>query len=141
MSFSPVLPDSVYRDACQRDGVVTLSGYTEGVIASSTVFSSGSTSRMCPVIIQAKAGQHINITLVDFDNDRNIPSGSTGMHATCHRYATLVERSVASPKTVCSGRDRETNVYMSKSNQLEIQFVNLQGTGMEPKFLVRFSCK
>ena len=66
--------------------------------------------------LQAKPGQKISITLMDFST---IPSNDD----VCHAYAILRENHPQRSNTICSGKSREAQAYTSVSNVLEVRII------------------
>ena len=93
-----------------------------------------------PWLINAPQGQTIRITLLDYslvplDNTVQSPS-----NAICVAYASIRERGVRTPFTVCGGREREQEVYRSQSNVVEII---VQGAQQKYRryFLIKYTCR
>ena len=66
--------------------------------------------------LQAKPGQKISITLMDFST---IPSNDD----VCHAYAILRENHPQRSNTICSGKSREAQAYTSVPNVLEVSII------------------
>ena len=92
-----------------------------------------------PWIIEAPAGQRINVTMVEFNGDvrRN-------KNPRCNQYGFILEKSHKKNASICSNLGRESNLYLSISNSVEI--VLTVNTDMETeeedpmtrKFVIRF---
>ena len=73
--------------------------------------------------MQAGIGQKINITLIDFTNDKAAPQ-ETDTNV-CKVYATIKEGNGAVTHTVCGGRGQKVvPVFMSVSNVVEIRIIS-----------------
>lgn len=69
-----------------------------------------------PRLTQAKPGQKISITLLDF---ATIPENDD----VCHAYAILRENEPQRSSTICSRKRRELQVYTSATNVLEVRII------------------
>ena len=105
------------------------------------MFGDSPGSRLCPWVIQSQPAQRINLTLVDFGTPETTGLPSDGYRPECQKYAMIRERSETSDTTVCSGSQRERNIYLSKSNRVEIDFVDSRLSGTQANFLIKFACK
>ena len=93
----------------------------------------------CPWVIQVAPGQRINITLLDF-GVYGLKKGSPGGQSVyCNRYAQIRDLSQNTP--ICAGRVREKNVYVSKSNRVEITLLRPDRSQVQPQFLLKYQGK
>ena len=69
----------------------------------------------CPWLLQAQAGQRVNLTLVNFD------TLSSSHPSVCHVYAVIREIGVS--QTICRGRTRLAHVYTSTTHAVYVRIV------------------
>lgn len=72
-----------------------------------------------PSIFPFTTGQQINLTLHDYALQNT--SGDPKSH--CHVYAILKERAVGKSTTLCGGRERLQQVYLSATNTVEVRIL------------------
>ena len=135
-----VLGGTTYSGECRSSGHVIISGQSSGVIASSVVLETRAGVGLCPWTIRVQNGQRLNITLVDFGVQATGQMNEV-YSTTCRKYASIWEQPGPSSTTICSGVRRTRDVYISKSNQVEFQFVDTLGTDAEANFLLKFNGK
>ena len=92
-----------------------------------------------PWLIKAPPGQNIRITLIDYsvvplDSRVQAPSA-----AVCVAYASIREKGVRAPFTLCGGREFEQEVYRSQSNAVEIIVQGAQQK-YQRYFVIQYSC-
>ena len=91
----------------------------EGVLSSHLTQQTGCGSFSSPWIIQAKAGQTVEITLLDFNALQRARSHSL---ITCSDvYGFIVENTLNINQTICGQNVRENLIYRSKTNTVQIQ--------------------
>lgn len=115
------------------------SGYISNGVTERTIQGSGA----CPWAIQVLPGQTINLTLIDFgvwgrhaSSATDMGSGSRSLY--CHKYAVIHEGDPVQETTVCASSLRTKNIYMSKSNKIEIILPRPVGDQPVPKFLIHY---
>ena len=96
-----------------------------GYIASFITHENAAGSHTCPWVIEVQPYQRINITLVDFSNRaiaglRNFDEGFRHSIRCDNEYAVIVDNAAGRNSTICGGRQRETSVYVSQSNTVEV---------------------
>lgn len=94
----------------------------------------------CPWVIQAPAGQRLNVTLLDFSEIQGAAhpqaTGSKfGDFNTCYRYAVISEESMDGETEVCGGHGRERSVYTSIGSTITILPINGLIRGETPQYL------
>jgi hypothetical protein len=130
----------VEKAACQschsrrQARVTSPRGYLASVVSLEET-DTGCGTGLCPWVIEAKTGQRINITLLDFGQTSSSSSDGSArqqqpqgvLDKTCLRYAVIKERSSARDRPVCGLQGtREHNVYTSNGNVVEIHIVSTQ---------------
>ena len=107
----------------------------EGIISSHLTRETGCGSIRSPWIIQAKAGQTVEITLLDFKGLQRARSHSL---MTCTDvYGFIVEKTLNINQTICGQNTREDVIYRSKTNTVEIQLRE----NIKMNFLVKYKSK
>ena len=88
----------------------------QGFISSSIMDRKGCGSRRSPLIISAKPGQTIHLEMIDFGT-----SVQTSNLVSCSSvYGYILEISLGINYTICSGKERQTSLYTSKTNYIEL---------------------
>ena len=112
-----------HNDACNaksKTQTISASGYISSHVTTET--GCGSVDK--PWQLKVGSGQRINITLFDFSfatSGRNSAGDQTHV---CTVYAIVKETvSGGQTRTVCGGKYREANVYLSLTNSLEIRVI------------------
>ena len=122
------------RSLCETNNYLkpeSTSGYISSFVAKDTGCGSPNT----PWIIQVEPGQRINLTLWDFDVQKDtVPI----LYVCHHRYATVSERALNRSMSICGGIARETHVYLSMLNSLEVSLLTTLNDG---QFLIFFESK
>ena len=92
-------------------------------------------SKSHPWRLEAAAGQRINISLLDFTASENRPRD----RVTCTRqYGYVLEKWNNTNVSVCAGRERQTHLLVSHSNQAQIvQTPNSPTSDKEQNFLIK----
>ena len=111
----------------------TILNNSEGIISSQSSNTRGCGSANSPWIISAKAGQTIDISIVDF----NAEVEKSNLVSCPLIYGFVVERSLGINHTICGGRHRQMSLYTSKTNQVQIQILppNVRG---DANFLLKY---
>ena len=106
-----------------------------GAVSSHVTDKSGCGSARSHWVIQAKAGQTIEISLLDF---KALDRARSQSLVTCSDvYGFVVEKTLNINQTICGQKQRDSVVYRSKTNTVEI-YVN-KNSGAN--FLVKYSSK
>ena len=93
-----------------------------------------------PWLLTAPPGKTIHITLLDYSVVSLDPTENTPSDALCVAYASIREKGLRTPVTLCGGRQREKLVYRSQSNVVEI-IVQGTHTASERHFIFQYACK
>ncbi len=118
---------------CARAPGSTIINKESGILASMQSTDSGCGSTASPWLIEAAAGQRINLTMLDFGSSGSYNQGRT---ASCIQYGFISERRLGVNKTICGGNGRQQAIYTSATSSVEIA---LTPTGQEPAyFLIQF---
>ena len=89
-------------------------------------------SKSHPWRLEAAAGQRINISLLDFTASEDRPRD----RVTCTRqYGYVLEKWNKRNVSVCAGRERQTHLLVSHSNQAQI--IQTASHEPNPKFLLK----
>ena len=111
-----VLPLLVIEE--DRSCVVSVSGNPLHMMTSSTNKLSCGTA-IQPWTLEAPAGQHIDVSLVEFSSQRRHPQ-NTNM---CRSRGQIIDKSNRQTISICQvGQQRTTTVYRSSSNVIQVRF-------------------
>lgn len=120
---------STRTECSKKKQLVITSG--SGYIASTvTKLLGGLGSVNCPWVVRAQPGQRISLSLLNLfrsEDSFNLLPGfedSLGRPDVCYEFASLRDGGQVKSLTSCGGEDRVSNVYLSRSNEIKIQFVN-----------------
>ena len=97
----------------------------------------GCGSGACPWLIEAQAGQKINITLLDF-SDKSKLTRNTWVPNTCNRFGVIKEDAAPSDTPICKGQERERHLYTSVSHSVEIHVVSPEVLTQAGQFLLYY---
>ena len=100
---------------------------------------SGYGTDSCPWLIQAQPGQRINITLLDFAIDTE--TKPTRPIDYCRAYAIIRDHQTGRSTTVCGGHVRESVVYLSQSNSVEVRIIRTAKRDDVDHFLLKYESK
>jgi len=105
-----------------------------GYISSLTTDTKGCGSRRSPWIISAKPGQTVKLDLIDFASSQH-----TSNLVSCHSvYGYVVEKTLGINHTICGGRQRNGELYVSKTNRVEVMLLSRE-TRHGANFLIHYS--
>nr|UCK81576.1 Gal-binding and CUB domains containing receptor 5 [Arenicola marina] len=121
---------------CPPSGHIELTSPT-GHVASTVTQETRLGTAACPWVIKVLPHQRINLTMLDF----SLPPGSDPWfyqeaNPTCQEYAAIREWKDTFNKTLCGGRRRESLVYQSQGNYLEISVVHPEA--LNGRFLLQY---
>ena len=110
-------------------------------IASSTTWTAGVGAPECPWRLTARPGERIRLYLTDFSVEE--PGSTLPPTDKCRTYGYIKE-TVGNIKgnpehlssTICGTDQRESHVYSSESNQVDLIFID--GSFQRPFFLIKF---
>ena len=112
-----------------------------GVLSSSVVADTQCGSPSCPWVLQARPGQHYNLTLLDFshlDEARVQESSKGAARNLCHRYLTVREGDVDKDVTTCSQKyTRESHIFTSSSNSIQLTLYTA-GSTSNIQYLIKY---
>ncbi|KAK2161058.1 hypothetical protein LSH36_122g09058 [Paralvinella palmiformis] len=118
--------------ACSSNRITTLTD-TAGYLSSYVTRTRGCGSSTSPWIISANPGQTIELELIDFSaNEDNSKIISCRVI-----YGFILERALGINHTICAGSSRQTALYTSKTNSVEIRMIKDNGKG-KTEFLIKF---
>lgn len=100
--------------------------------------SNGCGSIKCPWSIEVKTGQKINITLFDFSETKTTADSTPKKQQSCTRYGVIREKTASQDAIICSGQGRESRIYTSLSNSVEIQVVSPEVFTKTGHFLIYY---
>lgn len=141
MMCSIVAVRSGNRRGCQHKKHVAVPA-TSGYLASVTASEYGYGSPRCPWLISAQPGQRINITLHNF---ARYHSKNTGMASdqirpdACYEFASVKEGKPHKNIVGCVGENRQTHVYTSSGNSVEINVLDRIISSEAVQFMIEYS--
>ena len=94
-----------------------------GYLSKALEVEQGYGSADCPWLVEAKPGQHINITLYDFGHGGWKHTNMVSDTGVCHVTAIIREKGNGDDRgaTVCGGVGRRRHVYTSSSHAVEVR--------------------
>lgn len=119
---------------CGKCGHVTAPS-PNGYISSYQTQKTGCGTPDCPWRLEARSGQRLNISLVNFAWTARERTPSTQQ---CKVYATIKEVAGSHGETICGENLRERHVYTSLTNAVELRIV---GKGGGEQFLFHYEGK
>ena len=113
----------------------------EGYLASIVTQETGCGTVSLPWHIHVRSGQRINVSLLDFGIAKKDPKSALNSQNQCKVYAIIRERMVNRIRniTVCGSVQREKNVYLSMTSQLEIALIPGEQTDSSPSFMISYT--
>ena len=137
--MNTVLPVETTSENCRGDRLVQLSS-VRGILANLVTEASGCGGARNPWVIQALPGQIISVTLLDFNvyNQKEAEGVSIPKRQV---YAQIRERLQTGSRnvTVYGGTTRQTQVYTSTTNRVEVAVVMNEKEGATiPYFLLKY---
>ncbi len=96
-------------------------------------------SPQSPWVIEGAPGQRINVSVVNFERTASRNNQSTG--GACQLFGHIIERSLNINRSLCGGSTRESHLYTSTSNVIEIHVLPVMMRQMTTNFLLNYSCK
>ena len=137
-------------------------------ISSYVTSQTGCGSINSPWTIRVAQGQRVNLTLLDFSTlnfglqkggSSAVPGTGSGIgmssslggggiadggggQVICMVYAIIKESSGGQTRTVCGGKSRETNIYSSVTNSVEVRIISKRTSGEDDfKFMLYYNGK
>ncbi|ELT97287.1 hypothetical protein CAPTEDRAFT_199346 [Capitella teleta] len=108
---------------CQSQRVVKLTDQN-GVLASAVTMETECGSPKAPYIIEARRGQTISISMLDFSYYERAKLSPAETKPTCEALAVIKESSDQHSKTICGSNTRQRDVYNSSSNRVQITIMD-----------------
>ncbi|KAK2156097.1 hypothetical protein LSH36_222g04007 [Paralvinella palmiformis] len=97
----------------------------EGYLSSHVTAETGCGSPRTPWLFQLSAGQRLKFRLVDFGA---LSRQENSLGLSCQeQLGFIVERNLGSNFTICGDRERERDIYNSKTNIVELSLISSQG--------------
>ena len=93
--------------------------------------------KQCTWVIKVQKGQRVNITLFDF----SVSQGRRDDSGICLVYAIIQEHEGGTHINVCRGIHRERNVYISETNEVQVQVFSDPETADAGYFLLKYDGK
>ena len=118
---------------CRANQPNRLSG-EQGYITSLAADKGNCASAGSTWIISTKAGQIINLDLVDF----SIKQERSNLVSCGSVYGFVLERLLGINQTICGGLHREMSLYTSKTNSVEIHLLSRKKRG-DGNFLIKYT--
>ena len=125
---------------CLQGETVSLT-QPEGYISSDVTDATGCGSPRAPWRIEAAPGQVIRISLIDFSALEREADVTMDY---CHpRYAHIVEADLGVNKSVCGTSARQTVVYTSTSNVVEVHMAAAEARmrSKDHRFMIHYACR
>ena len=136
------MPNPLCR-AC-TNGTIIPAQEPGGYLASITVEENNCGSTSCPWVLQARIGQQLNITLIDFASSHREPPSANSHFGSdiCYRYATIKEKvkdkEKDKEKSLCGGLERERHAYLSETNSVRIEVAGGKRGGNFGYFMLQY---
>ena len=120
-------PRTIPSTSCGGDGQATRTLPGKGVIASITSQESGwgTSSSVCPWLIEVEPFQRINFTLIDFSISARLKNTEQAFGlSSCRPFGGIKDGQSgnSTPEIMCGGKERERSIYLSRSNRVEVRF-------------------
>ncbi len=110
-----------------------------GTLSSSVTDETNCGSPQSPWVIEGAPGQRIDLSLVNFGWTVSGNNQSTG--GACQLFGHIIERSLNINRSLCGGSTRESHLYTSMSNVIEIHVLSVALRHAKSNFLLKYSGK
>ncbi len=110
-----------------------------GTLSSSVTDETNCGSPQSPWVIEGAPGQRIDLSVVNFGWTASSNNRSTG--GACQLFGHIIERSLNINRSLCGGSTRESHLYTSMSNVIEIHVLPTRLRPARNNFLIRYSGK
>ncbi len=110
-----------------------------GILSSSVTDDTSCGSPQSPWVIEGAPGQRIDISMVNFGWTASNNNHSTG--GACQLFGHIIERSLNINRSLCGGSTRESHLYTSMSNVIEIQVLPSRLRQSKANFLLKYTGK
>ena len=105
---------------------------SEGYLASDVTYRTGCGSPASPWLIQAKSGQQIRLSLIDFAH-----ANASSTAQKCTAYATVRDLSTSVTSRVCQQSTLNEEILVATGNQLEVRILTQQ-SALNHYFMLHF---
>lgn len=97
-----------------------------GYLASETSKAQGLGSSRCPWLIRMRSGQRIQLTMFNLIRSVDVTEeGAVVRHPdVCYEFAIVREEGIDKSLTACGNEDRQQVVYVSRTNEIYLQFAS-----------------
>ncbi len=137
-AFVQTLPVIVPRRRCRLGTSEKISTWP-GTLSSSVTDESNCGSPQSPWVIEGAPGQRIDLSMVNFGWTASSNNQSTG--GACQLFGHIIERSLNINRSLCGGSTRESHLYTSMSNVIEIHVLSVALRHAKSNFLLKYSGK
>lgn len=123
---------------CQTAKYVKLTS-SSAYLSSQVTQETGCGTALCPWVIEVPRGQRINITLLDYGwsaRKDNLGQDYNTLQV-CQKYAVIRELSQTKSITICGSSKRESQQYISDTNQLEV-YLTPKGSSEGSQYLLKY---
>ncbi len=110
-----------------------------GTLSSSVTDETNCGSPQSPWVIEGAPGQRIDLSVVNFG--WTAPSNNQSTGGACQLFGHIIERSLNIKRSLCGGSTRESHLYTSMSNVIEIHVLPVMMRQMKANFHLHYSCK
>ncbi len=110
-----------------------------GTLSSSVTDESNCGSPQSPWVIEGAPGQRIDLSVINFGWTASSNNQSTG--GACQLFGHIIERSLNINRSLCGGSTRESNLYTSMSNAVEIHVLPTRSRLTKANFLLQYTGK
>ncbi len=93
-------------------------------------------SPQSPWVIEGAPGQRIDLSVVNFGWTASSNNQSTG--GACQLFGYIIERSLNINRSLCGGSTRESHLYTSMSNDIEIHILPMRLRQIKANFLLKY---
>ncbi len=110
-----------------------------GTLSSSVTDETNCGSPQSPWVIEGAPGQRIDLSVVNFGWTASTNNQTTG--GACQLFGHIIERSLNINRSLCGGSARESHVYTSMSNVIEVHILPIKDRINKASFLIKYSGK
>ncbi len=107
-----------------------------GTLSSSVTDETNCGSPQSPWVIEGAPGQRIDLSVVNFGWTASSNNQSTG--GACQLFGHIIERSLNINRSLCGGSTRESHLYTSMSNVIEIHILPMRLRQIRANFLLKY---
>ncbi len=110
-----------------------------GTLSSSVTDVTNCGSPQSPWVIEGAPGQRIDLSVVNFGWTASSNNQSTA--GACQLFGHIIERSLNINRSLCGGSTRESHLYTSMSNVIEIHVLPTRSRLTKANFLLKYTGK